>query len=175
MIDVYHKISEAFQCQNTICVVLRNAIDSYLVGKIEYYNHDGILLYNIDYRGVATCHVYISIEEIEEIAEKQYYINKINTLLELRESKREFLAFPYKAGLKKDFLNWIYSNHKLIEITFEDEQFEGYVNKIEDSFIDINKICTFTGKDEGHVIIRDEYLTYFSVETSFSESVKLFL
>ena len=158
------KINEVFQNHHIVCVVLKNEIDSYLIGCIEHYDQEGIILYNIDYRGTATCHVYISIEEIENIEDRPCYIDKIKILFNASESKKKYLKFPHKYNLKRDFLEWIYCNHKLIKLTFEDEQFEGYINKNEDHFINVSKICSYTGADEGHTIIRIEYLAYFNIK-----------
>ena len=161
---MYQKVEQAFQSQNFVCIVLCDALDEYLVGRVEGYDQLGVLLFNIDYRGIATSHVYISMDDIEDIKEKTCYLDKLELLSDTAQNDKQYLNPVCWRELKKDFLKWIYDGQKKIEVTLEDEQFEGYIYKSSDNFTDVNIIDWETGLDEGHVIIRNECLYYFSAE-----------
>ena len=159
------EIKKAYYDQQIVCVQLKNTVERYLVGIIEAYERDGIILYNIDYRGIATCYVYLSMEKISDICNYSAYIEKIRIILAenlVIPSQRLFEAD--KKEIKEEFLQWLHKNHKLIRITFEDEQLEGYIERIFRDFISIKIIDEFTGRSNGHTFIKKNKMLFFDTK-----------
>lgn len=153
------EIKKAFDSQKMICVKLKNNVDEFLIGFIEAFDEGGIVLFNIDYRGIANGHVYLNMNELEDILTKDSYIDKIKILWQINSKGQEFIPFMQKTGLKESFLEWLYNMHGLVRFIFQGEQLEGIICKIGKDIVIIEVIDKMSGEKDGYSVIRKEELT----------------
>lgn len=161
---MYRTVEEAFRTQELICVMLNDEDDLYLVGIIEGYDKDGVLLYNIDYRGVANAHIYLATEKVQCIMIKPAYLRKIAILMNHFKNEKIIRKIGYVENLKEQILRWAYLYQKRLEIRMPDEVMKGNVCKISSETIDISIVDNITEEPDGHMIFSLTELRYICVE-----------
>lgn len=157
------KIKKAHKSQKLICIEQENGIDHWLIGRILYFDLHGLILYNVDFRGIGTGYIYICVDNIIDIFFQSDYLKKITRLWEIKNQRDIDLVIEETDNLKKDFLHWINQNSKVLEIMFNDEIITGKIQGNQDSFLHLEVIEKFSGKANGWVIISNEYFDYFGV------------
>mgnify|MGYP004537621039 CR=1 FL=1 len=152
------KMREAIDLQELICVSLNDSVDNFLIGILEGCDEDGLLLLNVDYRGIATGHVYLSMAKVNSFMEKPEYVGKIKILCNKKGKLGEIISFPHGRKLLDSFLKWVCTKHKMLRITFPDEQITGYICRMEEESILLDVVDNFTGEPDGKLFIRKEHL-----------------
>lgn len=141
-----------------VCVRLRNDIEDFLIGYLEGNDENGIVIQNIDYRGKATGHIYLSAERIQGYIEKEDYIRKLMALYEKEENPEPVPMSSENGGLLDCFLNWCCQNPGMITITDPDEAIIGYIDKIGREAVRLKIISCDSGFPDGMTIIRKDKL-----------------
>lgn len=161
---MYRTVEYACQMQELVCVMINDNVEDYLVGIIEGYDNDGLLLYNIDYRGVATCHIYLSTEKVRCIKIKPEYLYKISVLMNNVKNKKAIRKIGNIEYLKEQLLRWLYLHRKKLKIAIRNERIKGYIHKISPNTMDIEVVDYITEESDGHMILSLTELKYFCVE-----------
>lgn len=168
MLKMNDRIEKAYQRKELISLQLKDdLLDDYLVGIVEGYDENGIVLCNIDYRGIKSAHVYLAIDKISDVLDMPYYLEKIMLLLENQKESGEYLNFDGEADIKKAFLRWIYSKSKLFWIRFMDEEIYGGICSVFDNTANIAVTDEMTGEKNGQVLILLSYMNYFGVNIGY--------
>lgn len=157
-------IKKAHQNGEIICIgLVDDPTDEYLVGIIEKCDEYGIVLRNIDYRGVETAYMYLSADKISGILDMPFYLEKIRILFMKHEECKVKLDFPNEGDVKRAFVEWIYNRKRQIRIRLEDEELTGYISCISDFAVHIGCIDARTGEKDGHMLLSLSHMDYFSV------------
>lgn len=167
------KIKKAYLSKELISLKLKNdSADDYLIGIIEGYDESGIVLCNVDYRGVESAHIYLEMNRISTNLEMPCYLDKIKILLDNQREKGEYLNFSNKEDVKKIFLKWIWHKDKVVWIRLVDEDIHGYIYSISGDTVNIEVMDEITGKKNGHVLILISYIDYFGVDIEYNDKTK---
>lgn len=82
---VSEKIRRAAERGCMVCLYLTDFEEPFLVGIIEAYDEEGIVLYNVDFRGHHNGRLYISKRKIQDVVEENQYLHKLKTLYQLND------------------------------------------------------------------------------------------
>ena len=146
--------------QELICIELNDAADDFLIGMIEACDEEGILILNIDYRGIATGHIYLHDDRVEGIIDEPYYVSRVKILQKSRENAEHLRTFSQNENIREQFLKWVYKEHEMIQIEFPDEQLQGFICGIEEDYIVLEIVDEITGKRNGYSAIYKDKLLY---------------
>lgn len=156
------RIEKAYRSKELISLQLKDdLLDDYLVGIVEGYDENGIVLCNIDYRGIKSAHIYLAIEKISDVLDMPYYLDKIRLLSEKQKEKGEYLNFNGEVDIKRAFLGWIYRKSKPFWIRFTNEEVQGSISSVFDNTVNIAVTDEVTGERDGQVLILLSYMDYF--------------
>ena len=147
------KIKNAYKDQNLICIEQENDIDHWLIGRILYFDSAGLILYNVDYRGIGTGYIYICFDNIIHIHFQSGYLEKITRLWEIKKQKDIDLVLEDIDNLKIAFLYWISQKSKVLEIMFDDEHITGKIQEIQKGFLHLEILEKFSGETNGWILI----------------------
>lgn len=164
------RIKKACRNKELIGIQLKNdSADDYLVGIIETYDENGIVLCNVDYRGLKTAYIYLAIDKILSIPEMPCYLEKISILMKKQKEGKEYLDLLNGVGLKKAFLKWIYDKHKLFWIRFEDEEIRGFICSLSETIVNIEVMYEIAGEKNGHTLLLTSHMNYLGI--NFNDNV----
>lgn len=168
------RIRKAYQNKELICIQIKNNLaDNYLVGTVEAWDKNGMILCNVDYRGIKTGYIYLGIEEILSVPEMPCYLKKIDILMKKQKEEKTDSDSFNGMDLKKAFLKWIYDKHELFWLRFEDEEIQGFICSFLESMVDIEAIDQITEEKNGHTLLLISYMNYFGINindnVSFSQ------
>lgn len=120
---------EKYDEKELVFVSMDDEVEDFLIGYIQCLDKEGLILLNIDYRGIAAGYIYLSASKITGMETQNPYLTKIKYLMDsssieataaaygpirkLQDSKTTFFKFAETLGEKAHFC--AYCNDEAIE------------------------------------------------------------
>lgn len=167
------KIKLAYKNKELIALELKNnLLDDYLVGFVKKYDERGLILCNVDYRGIQNAYIYLGYEEIISVLEKPAYLEKIRVLMDGRIDEKYFLKISDKMNLKNAFLDWSKNMEKYgkkLNIIMGSHVIYGCICSISEKSIDIEKVDEITDVSNGHTVLLLSHMNYIGLNIQNEE------
>ena len=150
---MYELAKEMYESRQVVELGLRDGIERIQVGIIIGCDREGIVINNIDYRGMDAGFCYISLENVEEITNQGVYLDKIIDLIAMRERPVCSIRYPDDTNIKEAFFHWIREGHKLVSVIIDEEQILGYVQEVQDDTVVLEVIDEYSYKRNGYSLL----------------------
>ena len=158
--SVNNRLKELGDCPKIVEVNICNWTENLLIGYLLAYDEDGIMVYNINYRGEGTGIIYVPLKNIIGICEKTAYLKKIMTLLEYQRFELPNCFDRKIDNLKSYLLNYFYDEKKMIRVSLREKEIIGVISSINDGWVTIDNIELIEGKRIGHSAVLEEQMEF---------------
>lgn len=147
--------------QKIVEVKIRNWTENMLVGYLVACDKEGVILYNINYRGVGTGIFYLPVNKIISVSEKTIYLKKITTLLEEHQLQLPIYHNRKMEKLKSYLLNYFHDNNRMIRLNVREKEVIGIISCINDGWVTLETFELICGKRTGCSVILEEQIEIF--------------
>ena len=154
-------LKELYDYPQIVEVRIRNWAENTLVGYWMTCDKEGVILYNINYRGIGTGIFYLPLNKIISVSEKTIYLKKITTLSEYHQIQLPSYHKNKMEKLKKYLLNYFHDKKRMIRLNVREKEIIGIISCINGSWVTMETFDIVCGKRTGCSVVLEEQIEIF--------------